>query len=151
MLFPGCYAFLTEMSASEYSRQRCIVKEHFVEKDRWAIKLWDPSFKGKQILVRKEKIEFDVYARSGLDLEALPGHLRVSAAGSMGNGLFCNDDWAKGATVFEEDPLMVVRNRSDDCGFEARWNLYFALENGCGVRDLLGFFLWLFYWWRCFL
>jgi len=135
MLFPGCYAFLGQLNAAEYSNQRCIVKEHVAEKDRWAIKLWDPKFKGKQILVRVENITFDCFARAGEDLPKLPSHLRVSPAGVCGNGLFCEDDWPSGKIILEEDPLMVVANRDGDSGFEARWNLYFALENDRGVKD----------------
>lgn len=96
--------------------------------------MWDQQFKSEKILVKEEKLHFECYAIADDHISNLPGHLRVAASAS-GSGLFCDVDWRAGEIIFEEEPLMIVANHGGDSNFEARWQMYFAIENDRGPRS----------------
>jgi hypothetical protein len=128
---PGSYAVFGQLSTPEYSEARCIIQSFNAVKSRWIVKLWDPRFNGKQILVREENINFDSYATPCDKLAPLPGHLRIapSTAGGQGSGLFCLADWEPEMTIFEEKPFMIVANGGDSARFfQARWRLHHQVE-----------------------
>lgn len=126
---------LGKLSSEKFSGQRCVIERYVAEKDRWAVKLWPPHFKGEKILVREHNINFDCYAVADDEIAQLPTHLRVSPTPDCGNGLFCDNDMEEGQIVFEENPMMVVANLGGDRNFEARWNLYHALEQDRGQKS----------------
>eukprot|EP00931_Biecheleriopsis_adriatica_P120936 TRINITY_DN96021_c0_g1_i1.p1 TRINITY_DN96021_c0_g1~~TRINITY_DN96021_c0_g1_i1.p1 ORF type:complete len:395 (-),score=96.91 TRINITY_DN96021_c0_g1_i1:158-1342(-) len=125
--FPGCYAFLGDLKASpQFSKQRCIVKNYLADKQRFHIKLWDPKFGGKEVLVQESNLSFDSYAAPPLLLPRLPADLSVRNMGAVGNALFCNRDISEGEIILKESPMMVVSNKDI---FASRWNLHFGIEN----------------------
>lgn len=135
--FPESYAFLGEMSVSDYSKKRCIIQGYAADRQRWIVKLFDPQFAGKCILVKEDKVTFDCYGAPDKSLPSLPSHLGVTSMGSCGNSLFTKVPWGAGSTVLVESPMMIVANSTEDHAFECRWNLYYALENERGPRSPL--------------
>jgi len=139
--FPGSYARLGELKNPKYRNERCVVEKYVKEKDRWIVKLWTPAFNGEKILVSEANILFECYAIPDKDVSVLPTHLHVTSS-DIGEVLICKSDWEAGAIIFEEPPLMIVANMGGDSGFEARWQLYWALENdrgpSCAVLQAFG-------------
>lgn len=130
--YVGSSAFLGTLKASpQYSNQRCTVKEYLSEKERFRVAFWDPSFRGKEVLVHESNLTFDFWAAPALLLPPLAPGLRVADVGTSGNGLLSSREYQEGEVILEERPMMVVSNKD---GLASRWNLYFGTECDMGEK-----------------
>eukprot|EP00929_Paragymnodinium_shiwhaense_P108232 TRINITY_DN74557_c0_g1_i1.p2 TRINITY_DN74557_c0_g1~~TRINITY_DN74557_c0_g1_i1.p2 ORF type:complete len:406 (-),score=133.72 TRINITY_DN74557_c0_g1_i1:139-1356(-) len=128
-MIEGCVASTTEMKNKEFDKQRIVILSYLEDKDRWAVRLYEARWKGKEILVKEENIRFDQYVAG--TPTTLPSMLRVGdAGGAKEDGVYATRDIKEGEVVLEDPPIMVVSNKND--GFTARWNCYFWLESQLG-------------------
>jgi len=126
--FKGSSAFTRGLKNEKFNDQRGTVIKWVSDKQRWAIKLFQPQLKGQEILVSEDNLHFDHYAVH--EMVKLPSHLKLKDVENCGEALYSTTDLQKSQVIFEDRPMMVVYN--GNTAFESRWNLYFGTENERG-------------------